>query len=97
MVSSTVTKSAYVPGVHKLLDDFINHYMNKKEFRERLIVSLVKGYVSKVEGVVNTTYGAKVLEFFLDMAAIGDKKAFKFVSGNLCGVSLRHMKRLNQK
>ena len=30
VVSSTVTKSAYVPGVHKLLDNFINHYMNNR-------------------------------------------------------------------
>ena len=30
VVSSMVTKSAYVPIVHKFLDNFINHYINKK-------------------------------------------------------------------
>ena len=53
VVSSTVTKSDYVPGVHKFLDNFTNHYMNNKEFRESFMSSLFKGYVSKVEGVVN--------------------------------------------
>ena len=61
------------------------------------MVSLVKGYVSKFEGLVNPPYGTKVLELFLDLAAIGDKKAFKFVSGNMCGVLLLHMKHLNHK
>ena len=30
VVSSAVTKSAYVPGVQKFLDNFINLYMNNK-------------------------------------------------------------------
>ena len=58
-------------------------------------MSLVKGYVSNVEGVVNPPYNANVLDFFLALAASGDEKAFKFVSGNLCGVLLRHIQRLN--
>ena len=61
------------------------------------MVSLVKGYVSKVEGVVNPPYGENMLEFFLAQAASGDEKAFKFVPRNLCGVLLHHMQRLNQK
>ena len=44
-----VTKSAYVPGVHKFLEKFINNYINNKEIRDSLMVSLFKGYVSKFE------------------------------------------------
>ena len=71
--------------------------MNNKEFRESLIVILVKGYVSKVKGAVNHPYNETVLDFFLDLDVSGDKKAFEFVSGNICGVLLRHMQRINQK
>ena len=97
MVSSTITKSDYVPGVHKFLENFINHYMNNKEFRESLMLILVKGCVSKSEGVVNHPYSVKVLEFFLALDASGDQKEFKFLSGNMCGVLLRHIQRLNHK
>ena len=97
VVLSTFTKSEYVPGVHKLLDNFINHYMNNKYFRESLIMSLFKGYISKNEGVVYPPYSAKVLEYFLTLAASGDKKTFNFLSGNMCDVfsitcsiSIRH-------
>ena len=92
-----ITKSAYVPVFQKFLDNIINHYKNNKEFRESLIVILVKGYVSKVKGAVNHPYNETVLEFFLDLDVSGDKKAFEFVSGNICGVLLRHMQCINQK
>ena len=36
-------------------------------------------------------YGMKVLNFYLALAASGDKKAFEYVSGNLVGVGLHHM------
>ena len=55
------------------------------------MVSLIKGYVSKVYGVVNPPNSEKVLAPFLDLATSTDETAFEFVSGNMCGVSLRHM------
>ena len=61
------------------------------------MVSLVKGYLSKVKGVVDPPYEANVLDFLLALSANGDEKAFKFVSGNLSGFLLCHMQRLNQK
>ena len=97
VVSSTITKSAYVPVFQKFLDNIINHYKNNKEFRESLMVSLVNGYASKFGGVVNNPYGAKVLEFFSALATSGENSAFEFVSRNLCGVSLYHMQHLNKK
>ena len=97
VVSSTVTKSPYVSVVHKLLDKFINYYMNNKQFRQILMVGLVKGCVYNFKGVVNPLYSAKLLDLFLDLAVIGDQKAFQFVSGNMCGFLLSHMHHLNQK
>ena len=48
-------------------------------------------------GVPNLQYGTDVLNFFLESSASGDKKAFKFVSGNLCGVLLRRIKTIAAK
>ena len=45
----------------------------------------------------NPQYGTDVLNFFLALSASGDKGAFEFVSGNLCGVSLRRMKTISAK
>ena len=84
-----VTSAGYVPGVDAFLDNFIKHYQSNVKFRESLIVNLMKGYVAKVEGIKNPKYGAKVLNFFLALAASGDKKAFEYISGNLAAVSLR--------
>ena len=61
------------------------------------MVSLVKAYVSKGEGVVNPPYSSKVLDFFLALTASGYDKAFEFVSGNLHEVLLHHMQQLNHK
>ena len=58
------------------------------------MVTLTKGYVAKIEGVTNPSYGKKVLNFFLAMCASGDKKSFELVSANLCQVLLRHIKRV---
>ena len=61
------------------------------------MMSLVKVYVSKVEGLVNTPYVTKVLYLFLDLAISEDKKASESVSGNLCGVLLRNIHHLRHK
>ena len=86
--------SGYMPGVDSFLDKFIGHYNSNEDFKQSLIVTLVKAYVAKVEGVDNPHYGSKVLNFFMALAASGDKKAFEYVSGNLCDVSLRWIKTL---
>ena len=48
-------------------------------------------------GVPNLQYVTDILNFFLALSASGDKKAFEFVSGNLCGVSLRRIKKVAAK
>ena len=45
----------------------------------------------------NPQYGTDVLNFFLALSASVYKKEFEFVSGNLCGVSLRRMKKIATK
>ena len=89
--------SGYIPGVNSFLDNFIKHYLSNAEFRDSLVVHLMRGYVAKVEGVKNPKYGSKVLNFFMALAASGDKKGFEFVSGNLASVSLRWMKTLTSR
>ena len=51
----------------------------------------------KVDGVPNPQYGTDILNFFPALSASGEKKVFEFVSGNLCGVSLRRMKTIAGK
>ena len=80
MASSITTTFGYIPGVDSFLDNFIKHYTNNKEFRDSLVVHLMRGYVSKVEGVKNPKYGSKVLNFMLALAASGDKKAFEYLA-----------------
>ena len=71
--------------------------MTRKEFRESLVVSLVAVYVAECEGIPNPLYGAKLLIFFFSVCAGGSKVSFEFLSGNLCAVSLRHMKVLCER
>ena len=73
-----MSESSYKPGIHKFLDDFIKHYMTKKDFRESLVVSLATIYMAKCEGVPNPLDGAKVLNFFLSLCAGGRKASFDF-------------------
>ena len=88
------TSSGYIPGVDAFLDSFIKHYSANEEYRGSLMINLLKGYTLKVDGVKNPKYGTKVLNFMLALAASGDKKAFEYVSGNLCSVSLRWIQKL---
>jgi hypothetical protein len=57
-------------------------------------LNLMKGYTAKVDRVKNPAYESKVINFMLALTAGSNKKAFEFVLGNLCSVSLRHIKYL---
>ena len=96
-VETIVPKSGFMPGVDSFLDKFVEHYKTNPKFRSSLVVLLMKGYVAKVDGIKNPKYGTKVLNFMMALAASGDKKAFEYVSGNLCSCSLRWMKTLMTK
>ena len=64
----------------------------KKEFRDILLVSLLKVYVAKATAIRNRTYSDNEFNFFL-LLTNRCPAAFEIVSGNLAGVSSRHMSR----
>ena len=94
VVSSSI---GHVSGVDLFLDSLVNNYTNNEEFCGSFLTSIYKAYAVKVDGVPNPHYGTDVLNFFLALSAIGEKKAFEFVSGNLCGVPLSRMKTIAAK
>jgi hypothetical protein len=55
------------------------------------MVSLMSAFVAKLEGQRNPQYSQRVLNFMLALSASGDRKAFQFVSANLCLVSVQHI------
>ena len=89
--------SGNVPIVNSFLDSVVNNHTNNKELRGSLLTSICKLYVVKVDGFTNPQYGTDVLKIFLELSASGNKKAFKLVSSNLYGVSLRPMKTISAK
>ena len=89
--------SGHVPGVDSFLDISVNNYTKYDEFFGSFLTNLFKAYVEKVDGVPNPRYGIDALIFFLALSESGNKKAFEFVSGNICGVSLRWIKKITEK
>ena len=85
-----------VENVDTFLQNFTRHYEQNNTFRSSLVVCLMKAFVAKCDGAKNQPYEAKVLNFMLALSASGDRKAFEYVSANLCSVSLRHIERLTQ-
>ena len=81
--ASTVGRTNYIPRLDIFLNSFINRYLYNEQFRSSLVVSLMLGYVAKVEGLANPLHGAKVLIVMLELASGGNFKAFEYVSGNL--------------
>ena len=96
-VETIVLKSGFMPGVDSFLDKPAEHYKTNSKFRSSLVILLMKEYVAKVNRIKNPKYGTKVLNFMMALAASSDKKAFEYVSGNLCSCSLRWMKTLMTK
>ena len=86
-----MSESSYKPGIHKFLDDFIKHYMTKKDFRESLVVSLATVYVAKCEGVPTLSMVQKYLIFSCLYVREVERHPLIF-SSDLCAVSLRHQK-----
>ena len=50
--------------------------------------------MSKLSGNTNTQYAAGALNFYIALAAGGNKKAYEFVAGNHGLISLRHARRV---
>jgi hypothetical protein len=52
------------------------------------MVGLMTAFVAKSEGKRNPQHSQRVLNFMLALSASGIRKAFQFVSANLCSVSV---------
>ncbi len=55
------------------------------------MVGLMIAFVAKSIGKRNQHYSQRVLNFMLALSASGDRKAFLFVSANLCSVLVQHI------
>ncbi len=86
-----------IPSMDNFLSSFIRLYQTSEEFKGSLMLGLMTAYVAKADGALNPQYSKRVLNFMLALSASGNKKAFQYVSGNLCSVSVRHIARLTSK
>ena len=67
---------------------------NDNDIKNSLVTLLLKALVTKMSGQKNAQYDDKVRNFFIALAASGNKQAYKFVSGNLSQcMTIRHAKR----
>lgn len=85
-----------VPCEDKFLSQFVSMYQtNAHGIQCSLVTLLLKALVTKMSGKRNVKYDDKVRNFFIALAASGNKQAYEFVSGNLgqC-MTLRHAKRM---
>jgi hypothetical protein len=81
-------QSDSMPIMDKFLCNFNHLYLTSEAFRGNLMVGLMTAFVEKSEGERNPQYSQRVLNFMLALSASGDRKAFQFVSANLCSVSV---------
>jgi hypothetical protein len=84
-------QSDSMPSMDDFLHNFNRLYLTSEAFRGNLMVGLMSSFVAKSEGNRNLQYSQRVLNFMLVLYASSDRKAFQFVSANLCLVSVRHM------
>jgi hypothetical protein len=84
-------QSDLLPSMDGFLCNFNHLYLTLEAFRDNLMVGLMSAFVAKLEGKRNPKYSQRVLNFMLVLSESGDRKAFQFVSANLCLVSVRHI------
>lgn len=67
---------------------------NTGDIQNSLPVLFLKTLMSKMGGNNKAAYSEREFNLFLVMAASGDKKSYEFVSGNLRGMTFRHVRRV---
>ena len=73
-----------VPSNDKFSAQFISIYHeNDNDIKNNLVTPLLRALVTKMSGQKNARYDDKVRNFFIALAASGNKHAYEFVSGNL--------------
>jgi hypothetical protein len=83
-------QSDLMPSMDNFLHKFNRLYLASEAFSDNLMVGLMIAFVAKLEGKRNPQYCQRVLNFMLMLSASGNRKAFQFVSANLCSVSVQH-------
>jgi hypothetical protein len=81
-------QSDLMPSMDNFLCKFKCLYLTSEAFRGNLMVGLMTAFVAKSEGERNLQYSQRVLNFMLALSTSGYRKAFQFVSANLCSVSV---------
>ena len=81
-------QSDLLPSMDDFLCNFNRLYLTLEAFRGNLMVGLMSAFVAKLEGKRSPQYSQRVLNFMLALSASGDRRAFQFVSANLCSVSV---------
>ncbi len=90
-------QSDLMPSMDKFLCNFNHLYLTSEAFRGNLMVGLMTAFVAKSKGERNLQYSQRVLNFMTALSASGDRKAFQFVSANLCSVSVQHIACITSK
>jgi hypothetical protein len=90
-------QSDSMPSMDNFLCKFNRLYLTSEAFRGNLMVGLMTAFVAKLEGEKNPQYSQRVLHFMLALSASVNRKAFQFVSANLCSVSVPHIARITSK
>ena len=76
------------------LQAFTEMYQEHVEFREGLLVALMRAFVSKANGHRNPEFPLCSMNFYVALEATS-RKAFSLVSANMLGPSLRAVQRRN--
>jgi hypothetical protein len=84
-------QSDLMRGMDDFLCNFDSLYLRSEAFRGNLMVGLMTTFVAKLEDERNPQYSQRVLNFMLALSASGNRKAFQFVSANLCSVSVQRI------
>ena len=83
-----------VPSNDKFLKTFLKLYQSDgkgDDFKQSLIMCLMRAYVAKASGNDRPLYSTKVLNFMMALSTT-NVRAFSLASANLCSVSIRHMR-----
>ena len=76
------------------LQAFTQMYREHVEFREGLLVALMRAFVSKANGHRNPEFPLCSMNFYVALEATS-RKAFSLVSANMLGPSLRAVQQRN--
>eukprot|EP00957_Ditylum_brightwellii_P097593 7432133-Ditylum_brightwellii.AAC.1 len=86
--------SKSMPGIYSYLNKFVDMYNDdsNKQFKNVLVVCLLKAFVAKMSRQKNPVYSQNVFNFCLALSATS-RKSFVFVSDILMGPAIQQIQR----